>query len=84
MSSIGFLPEGFYPLYRFLSLSNRQDRQFRSRPIIGSWEGALGMDGGGTALPLLPVVVPGKRAREPPELRSCDRSRSSLAKAAGL
>jgi hypothetical protein len=23
MSSIGFLPEGFYPLYRFLRLSNR-------------------------------------------------------------
>jgi hypothetical protein len=37
ISSIGFLPEGFYPLYRFLSLSNRQDRQFRFHPIIGSY-----------------------------------------------
>ncbi len=24
MSSIGLLPEGFHPLYRFLSLNNRQ------------------------------------------------------------
>jgi hypothetical protein len=24
--SIGFLPEGFHPLHRFLSLSNRQER----------------------------------------------------------
>jgi hypothetical protein len=42
------------------------------------------MGGGGTALPLLTVVVPGKVAREPPELRSCDRSRITLAKAAEL
>jgi hypothetical protein len=41
------------------------------------------MDGGGT-VPLLSAVVPGQGAREPPELRSCDRSRNSLAKAAGL
>jgi hypothetical protein len=45
---------------------------------------AAGMAANGTALPLLPVVVPGQGAREPPELRSCDRSRNSLAKAAGL
>jgi hypothetical protein len=43
------------------------------------------MGGGGTALPLLSALVPpGQGAREPPELRSCDRSRNSLAKAAGL
>jgi hypothetical protein len=42
------------------------------------------MDGVGTPLPLLSAVIPGQGAREPPELRSCDRSRNSLAKAAGL
>jgi hypothetical protein len=42
------------------------------------------MEGGGTPLPLLSAVVPGQGAREPPELRSCDLSRNSLAKAAGL
>jgi hypothetical protein len=42
------------------------------------------MDGGGTSLPAFSAVVPGQRLGEPPELRSCDRSRNSLAKAAGL
>ena len=36
------------------------------------------------ALPLLSAVIPGQGGREPPELRSCDRSRNSLAMAAGL
>jgi hypothetical protein len=38
----------------------------------------------GTALPPLSAVVQGQGPREPPELRSCDRSRNSLAKAAEL
>jgi hypothetical protein len=42
------------------------------------------MDGGGTALPLLSAMVPGKGAGEPPELRSSDHSRINLAKAAEL
>jgi hypothetical protein len=42
------------------------------------------MDGDGTALPLLSAVAQGQGPREPPELRNCDRSRNSLAKAAEL
>jgi hypothetical protein len=45
---------------------------------------APGMDGGGTPLPAFSAEVQGQRPREPPELRSCDRSRNSLAKAAEL
>ena len=41
------------------------------------------MDGDGT-LPLLPPRYQGRGLREPPELRSRDRFRINLAKAAGL
>ena len=49
--TIGFLPD---PEFQFL-------------PLIGSYERAPGMDGGGTALPLLSAVALGQGAREPPE-----------------
>jgi len=33
ISSIGFLPEGVHPLYRFLSLNNRQERPAASSTV---------------------------------------------------
>jgi hypothetical protein len=42
------------------------------------------MDDDGTSLPPFSAVVQGQGPREPPELRSCDRSRNSLVKAAEL
>jgi hypothetical protein len=103
--SIGFLPEGFHPLHRFVSLSNRpecptskldrvlkasailwhsvsrQDRQFRFRPLIGSYEEAAGRDDDGTALPPRNW---GRGLAAPPELRTHNCSRINLAKTAEL
>ena len=42
------------------------------------------MDGDGTALPLLPAAELGQGLGDPPELRTHDRSRINLAKAAEL
>jgi hypothetical protein len=102
--SIGFLPEGFHPLHRFLSLSNRQERPAANSIVCSKRVRSSGtayraktvssdstrlsevMQGGrnGRWWHGAAAVVPGQGAREPLELRSCDRSRNSLAKAAGL
>jgi hypothetical protein len=103
--SIGFLPEGFHPLHRFVSLSNRpecptskldrvlkasailwhsvsrQDRQFRFRCIIGSYEVVAGRGDSGKSLPPWNW---GKGLPESLESRGRDRFFIDLATAAGL